>query len=500
MYRTQSRALRALTRALVLALLTALLLAGTALAAGPQGPGKSAKPGKPVAKAPSGAIASATPSFTWSKASGAAKYELRVYQGSTLLLTKTGIRQRVWTSMLALPTSVDLSWKVRASNARGAGAWSKRLGFRIVPPSPAKAITAFSFQGLTPPVAGAINEAAHTIALTVPYGTPVNALVATFTTSGAAVAVAGTPQVSGTTANNFANPVTYTVTAADASTQAYTVTVTVAGGPTPTPTPTPTVTPTPSPAKAITAFSFQGLTPPVAGAINEAAHTIALTVPYGTPVSALVATFSTSGASVAVGGTPQVSGTTANNFANPVTYTVTAADASTQAYTVTVTVAALAIGDAYQGGKVAYIDGTGQHGFVAAPADQSTGIIWAVSPWDYRFVPGGTYRAIGRGALNTMRIIYQNGIDAGSTYAAGLAAAYRGGGYSDWYLPSQLELAELYAHRAAIGGFEPFYYWSSSEYGGFDASLAWDQYFVDGAVPSVGNKFYTARVRAVRSF
>jgi len=40
-----------------------------------------------------------------------------------------------------------------------------------------------------------------------------------------------------------------------------------------------------------------------------------------------------------VGTTPQASGTTANNFTNPVTYTVTAADASTKAYLVTVTVA-----------------------------------------------------------------------------------------------------------------------------------------------------------------
>jgi glycopeptide antibiotics resistance protein len=189
--------------------------------------------------------------------------------------------------------------------------------------SPAKAITAFSFQGLSPAVTGTINEAAHTIALTVPFGTNVTALVATFTTTGASVAVGATPQVSGTTANNFTSPVTYTVTAADASTQACVVTVITAL----------------SPAKAITAFSFQGLSPAVAGTINEAAHTIALTVPFGTNVTALVTTFTTTGASVAVGATPQASGTTANNFTSPVTYTVTAADASTQDYLVTVAAA-----------------------------------------------------------------------------------------------------------------------------------------------------------------
>ena len=188
-----------------------------------------------------------------------------------------------------------------------------------VAPSPAKALTAFSFA--SPAATGVINEGAHTIALTVPFGTNVTALVASFTTTGASVRVGATTQVSGTTANNFTTPVTYTVTAADASTQDYVVTVTVA----------------PSPAKALTAFSFAS--PAATGVINEGAHTIALTVPFGTNVTALVASFTTTGASVRVGATTQVSGTTANNFTTPVTYTVTAADASTQDYVVTVTVA-----------------------------------------------------------------------------------------------------------------------------------------------------------------
>jgi hypothetical protein len=186
--------------------------------------------------------------------------------------------------------------------------------------NPAKAITAFGFT--SPAAIGVITEATHTIAVTVPYGTNVNALVASFTTTGASVKVGSTTQVSGTTPNNFSSPVTYTVTAADASTQDYVVTVIVAA----------------NPAKAITAFSFAS--PAATGTINESAHTIAVTVPYGTNVSALVASFTTTGASVKVGSTTQVSGTTANNFSSPVTYTVTAADTSTQNYVVTVTVAA----------------------------------------------------------------------------------------------------------------------------------------------------------------
>jgi hypothetical protein len=75
------------------------------------------------------------------------------------------------------------------------------------------------------------------------------------------------------------------------------------------------------------------------GTIDQSAHTVAVIVPYGTTVTALVATFTCSDkASVTVGITAQTSGTTDNDFTNAVTYTVTAEDGSTQTYAVTVTV------------------------------------------------------------------------------------------------------------------------------------------------------------------
>ncbi len=195
--------------------------------------------------------------------------------------------------------------------------------------STAKEITAYAFlsadnAGLTADVTATITGT--TIAATVPFGTDVTALVATFATTGASVAVGGTAQVSGTTANDFTNPVAYVVTAADGSTRTYTVTVTVAQ----------------SPAKDITSFAFlsvenPGLSADVIASINGT--TITATVPFGTDVTGLVATFATTGVSVAVGGTAQVSGTTANDFTSPVAYVVTAADATTNTYTVTVTIA-----------------------------------------------------------------------------------------------------------------------------------------------------------------
>jgi|GEM_PF-1360617 len=75
--------------------------------------------------------------------------------------------------------------------------------------------------------------------------------------------------------------------------------------------------------------------------IDSENHTVDLTVPYGTDVTALVATFTlTPWESILVGGVEQVSGETVNNFTNPVTYTVIAVDISPQDWTVNVHVAA----------------------------------------------------------------------------------------------------------------------------------------------------------------
>jgi len=91
-----------------------------------------------------------------------------------------------------------------------------------------KAISAYTLAGVT----GVITEPAHTIAVTVPFGTNVTALAATFTSTGTGVpTVAGVNQVSGSTANNFSTSKAYLVTAADASTATYTVTVTVSSSP-----------------------------------------------------------------------------------------------------------------------------------------------------------------------------------------------------------------------------------------------------------------------------
>ena len=179
-------------------------------------------------------------------------------------------------------------------------------------------ITEFSFTN--PAVTGSITGT--NIALTVSANTNVTNLIATFTASAnATVTVGSTTQTSGSTPNTFASPLTYTVTAQDGTIKTYTVTVTVSQSL--------------SSACDITAFSFAN--PSVTGTIN--ANNITLTVPSGTNVTNLIATFTSSAKSnVKIGGTVQVSGTTPNNFTSPLTYTVTAEDGTIKTYIVIVNI------------------------------------------------------------------------------------------------------------------------------------------------------------------
>ena len=137
----------------------------------------------------------------------------------------------------------------------------------------------------SPAATGVVTEASHTIAITVPSGTIVTALTPTITYTGTNISPASA------TEQNFSSPVTYTVTAADGSTQAYTVTVA-------------------SSSSTITSFSFAS--PAATGVVTEASYTIAITVPSGTVVTALVPTITHTGASIS----PALG--VAQNFTNPV--------------------------------------------------------------------------------------------------------------------------------------------------------------------------------------
>jgi uncharacterized protein (TIGR02145 family) len=159
----------------------------------------------------------------------------------------------------------------------------------------------------------------------------------------------------------------------------------------------------------------------------------------------------------------------------------------------------IGVGDAYQGGLIAYVFQSGDpgyidgqfHGLIVTTSDQSTGASWGCLG---TLVSGADGTAIGTGNQNTTDI--HNSGCALASEAANICYDLVLGGYSDWYLPSLDELSKVYLNRLAIGGFVNNYYWSSSEY---ISNASWNINFTDGS-QHFWVKSGTWYVRAVRSF
>ena len=107
-----------------------------------------------------------------------------------------------------------------------------------------------------------------------------------------------------------------------------------------------------------------------------------------------------------------------------------------------------------QGGKVYYVDASGEHGLEAKAADETNSLSWS------------------------------DAVTAAIAYGSG------------WHLPTKTELKVLYEHRKVVGAFAKDDYWSSTE---LDSNSAWIQGFGNGDQDRY-NKYSKLRVRAVRVF
>lgn len=107
-----------------------------------------------------------------------------------------------------------------------------------------------------------------------------------------------------------------------------------------------------------------------------------------------------------------------------------------------------------EGGKVYYVDASGQHGLEAKVADELNSLSWL------------------------------DAVTAAGAYGSG------------WHLPTKTELKVLYEHRNVVGSFAKDDYWSSTE---LDINSAWIQGFGNGDQDRY-NKYSKLSVRAVRVF
>ena len=163
-----------------------------------------------------------------------------------------------------------------------------------------------------------------------------------------------------------------------------------------------------------------------------------------------------------------------------------------------------AIGDLREGGVVFWVDGNGG-GLVCALEDQSTAIKWGTNGIE----TGAEATSIGSGAANTAAIISVQGGDQ-SSYVAGISNTYDGGGYKDWFLPSEDEVKEMYLNRVAVNntleqrgavlvGGSIQQYWTSTQSSG-NNNWAVGFSFIGGTMSNFNKSDTRPSMRAVRAF
>lgn len=152
------------------------------------------------------------------------------------------------------------------------------------------------------------------------------------------------------------------------------------------------------------------------------------------------------------------------------------------------------IGQSFGGGKIFFIDSSGQHGLIVSDIDQSSSFNWGgCASNDYAQLVTNT--AFGSGLSNTMNMVASN---CGG--AADLCNDLVLNGFSDWFLPSRDELLLLsfFGEQLGISG----RYWSSNKC--FLIGVPENR---GGTFVSIPDEFYDCamtfanwKVRAIRKF
>ena len=127
------------------------------------------------------------------------------------------------------------------------------------------------------------------------------------------------------------------------------------------------------------------------------------------------------------------------------------------------------------------------------PANPDALLTWCSNVTDS--LPGTQATALGAGKANTAAMVAVCGPET----AAVVAAAYRGGGKSDWYLASKDELRALFVRQRLAPPFELRGYWSSSEASPNEAWIQ-DFYAAGGYPPAPSDKSFFNCVRPIRAF
>ena len=169
------------------------------------------------------------------------------------------------------------------------------------------------------------------------------------------------------------------------------------------------------------------------------------------------------------------------------------------------------VGELFGGGIVYYVYNNGTNGLIASldDLDGGSGVAWSGNT---STLIGATAQNMINGTSNTAAMVAQSST---ANKAGTLCNSYAGGGFTDWYLPSNRELYLLASQdilidqildndgNGATNGFSQEYiaptygrYWSSTE---ITNNSAWYYGFNVGYSGSNG-KILTYRVRAVRAF